>query len=477
MKCANCGTDIPKGSLYCEKCGLEIQMVSSSDTEAELDLKQIFASFFREMEADEAAAHEEQAEKARLRTDEKKFKRLLIGLMSASAIVLLVFVIIFGLNHSAAYQSRKAAIYVQNGDLEQAEITYRKVISLKEEDWNARLALADVYYALGQFQDFELHLLTILEADELSTEMMSETYKRLLNYYHNEKRMQDINALLDKCSEPAVRKTIGEYISVSPDVDLSPGDYRGMQVVKLSCAGAGKIYYTLDGTAATESAQEYHVPLVLEKGTYEVRAIAVNSLGIPSKEVVFIYRITTDKLQTPVVYPISGIYHSPQLIELDGNVDEIYYTTDGSIPDEQDRKYTGPISMPVGISVFKFARMSGDEYSEVVECRYDLQLTNAITTQEASNKVLNYALSIGKIKDSTGWVDETGALLQFEYQEVLSIGEQGYFYIFSEKFLDSDGTSSYNGNQYAVDIYSGRLFSLVSDGYYNYELVEIENES
>ncbi len=473
MKCVNCGTDITEGSLYCEKCGGEVQIVSALDTETELDLKQTFSKFFKELEAEASGKQKDK----QMGMDEKKYRRLLIGLLSVSGLVLLLLVILFGMNNSFAFQKWRAASYVQAGDYEKAEVTYRKAIALKETDLDARLELADVYLALGRNSDYELHLLTILEADELSTEMMSETYKRLLEFYYKENRLQEITELLNKCSNPAVYKVLEEYISITPTPDLMPGDYRGMQILKLSAGSDCKIYYTLDGTPAMETATEYRVPILLENGSYEVRAVAVNALGIPSNEAVFTYRITADKLSAPVVYPVTGAYHSPQFIELDGNVDGIYYTTDGSIPDEQDLKYTHPISMPVGASVFKFVRMTGDEYSEVVERRYELQLMDAISTQEAVNQVLNYALSIGKIKDGSGAVDDTGAVLQFEYTEVLSMEAQGIFYIICEKFLDSDGTSSYNGNQYAVDIYSGRLFSLVSDGYYNYELVEIENES
>lgn len=494
MKCSNCGADIAEGSLYCAQCGEEVQIVPVYEVDGEMNLKQTISAFFEEMglygeagvkktSGEQTGALQEAEQK------EKKRKNRMRQMLVSTIGVILVFVIllaIFRQNHSIANLIEQAEQYVAAGDYQNAEMIYKDVLS-RENNLSVRLTLADLYASMNEKNSYEQELLKLLEQDTIPSEILSATYERLLQFYYNGDQLEKVTQLLNECREPSILEEFREYVSIAPMADLAEGSYESIQVLKLEVLEDSKIYYTLDGSDPNENSMVYSMPIVLENGSHEVRAYGVNALGIPSRVVTWKFEIQAEQLSPPVVFPISGSYDVPQLIELDGNVDDVYYTMDGSMPNRSSTLYTEPIPMPIGDSVFRFIRITDEGYSNIEERTYQLELADAISAAEAVENVGEYALRVGKMKDNQGNIDDSGAKLQFYYQYVIGIGEPvpedespwegGYFYVVFEKILDSDGTSSYNGNEYAVDIYSGQVYGLKRDAYYNYELVEIEKES
>lgn len=471
MKCSKCGAHISEGSLYCEKCGEEVQIVPLYEAEAELTLKQSISAFFEEM----SILNEEAAPKKRT-----KYIKVLLSLLLAAIIIIFVALLtIYMVQHSAGYYIRKGTQYTAASEYTQAFRSYERALELEPENIQARVALADLHCVTGKLEEYEQHLQIALQYEELSEDELLGIFERLIELYITQQRGTDIKNLLDQSDNPAVKEKFSHYMVKAPVAELTEGEYEGVQILKLSAEEGIDIYYTLDGSQPVpgENGQLYRLPIVLENGEFVVTACAVSQYGIPSDQVSFAYSVQNSNVSEPVVYPVSGSYALPQFIELDGNVDNVYYTTDGSTPNSTSKLYEGPIPMPLGNTVFKFVRIEQEESSRIVECKYQLELTDAITNVKAVNIVSDYALGVGKIKDQSGRIDETGAKLEFIYQCVMPIGEDGYFYIVYENFVDADGSSFYNGNEYGVNIYSGQLYQLQRDMYYNYELVEIESES
>ena len=50
MKCPECGCEIKEGYLYCEKCGMEIQMVPDFEPEIENSITQTLSKVAEEIE-------------------------------------------------------------------------------------------------------------------------------------------------------------------------------------------------------------------------------------------------------------------------------------------------------------------------------------------------------------------------------------------------------------------------------------------
>ena len=80
----------------------------------------------------------------------------------------------------------------------------------------------------------------------------------------------------------------------------------------------------------------------------------MNKEGIPSLSAKKTYVVELPIEDAPAVSPSTGQYDSPVQIEIkvpDGY--EAYYTMDRTDPTTASNKYTGPIDMPVGETIFK----------------------------------------------------------------------------------------------------------------------------
>ena len=97
-----------------------------------------------------------------------------------------------------------------------------------------------------------------------------------------------------------------------------------------------------------------------------ISAIAVDEKGVPSLPVKKTYTVELPIVDAPAVSPSTGQYNSPIQIEVkvpEGY--EAYYTTTGEDPTTASSKYTQPIDMPEGETLFKVVlvnakgRMSG----------------------------------------------------------------------------------------------------------------------
>ncbi len=472
MKCIKCGGEIAEGSLYCEKCGEDVHIVPEYDSD-EFNLGQAIRSFFQE-DDDTEGTYEDVASGALARNLKKRIGAGVLILAFLSVIVVLIFSLI---TNTYDYQLNRAYEAFENNDFDTAEASCMQAIERKTYATEAHILLADVFYACKDFASYEQKLLSLADDPLYMEEDGESVYSRLISFYKEQNRLVDIALLLNQCKYEHIKECFSAYVVEAPAVDLIQGTYHGVQVVRLEAAEGNIIYYTLDGSQPGAESTVYNVPIVLENGTHEIRTICVNEQGVPSLTVSYRYDIKVDKLLAPTVFPVSGTYHEPQLIEIDGNTDNIYYTTDGSDPDLSAQLYAGPIPVPLGNSKYKFARIEEDNYSEVVTRKYKLELRDAISVAEAEEIVIRHMMQISKIKNPEGYVDESGARLIYQYKYVISLTDKGSFYIINESFADINGSVQPTGDSYAVDIYGGKLYGLYQDMYFNYELVEIENIS
>jgi len=160
--------------------------------------------------------------------------------------------------------------------------------------------------------------------------------------------------------------------AADPQFSPFPELYFKDQKIALSCPTVdAKIYYTTDGS---EDWTEYSAdsPIILNEAM-TIKAYADRD-GIEKSDIVRgDYEVTTQAFSPRFPLPV-GAYVAGSKVELshDERMPDamIYYTTDGSEPNENSRPYSEPIVLDEPMTIKAVAYMDGLETSEVVTGEY-----------------------------------------------------------------------------------------------------------
>lgn len=376
--------------------------------------------------------------------------------------------------HSVEYQTAMAVQCTSQGNYDKAIVCYNRAIELDQEDIELRFSLAEVYFLKNNKIEYEYLLREIVKNEDATLEQLDRAYGKLIAIYRAREDYQTINDLLQGSQDEELIATYRNYIAQAPEFSLAEGYYTGIQPLKLTASGSGKVYYTLDGTNPDADSTPYTTPILLEDGDYLVKAVFINDNGVPSEIVSKEYHVENDEIPEPEISAVSGEYEFPILIEVLGDNEEVYYTTDGSDPTYSSSIYSGPIPMPLGKTVFKFARIVDGVVGDIAQRIYYLQMHTEYTPEQAASDVAVYVMESGKILDLEGHFDESGDMYKYVYQYVTHIKDVDDFYIIAEIYQASDGTLTRTGNNYAVNAYTGERFRLQMDERGRSSLVEIE---
>lgn len=480
MKCPNCGAEMKENLLYCEKCGEDIHIVPDFEPELERNIEQSLEHILEEVAQEEGQTKESDAQKAagvKNSTFKKRFRRMAgwIG-MGALALLLTVGGIRLFQYFSPDYQVRRARQATDLGQYEKAIRYYTRAMELDSFNVDLKLELAEVYFLKNDKAEYEQWLWNIVEDPNADAEQLESVYGKLIAIYRARGDYQTINDILLACGNETVRSIYQSYLAEAPQFSVADGEYNEVQALKLTVTGKGAIYYTLNGSDPDEKSQRYTTPILLENGSYTVKAVFINENGVTSDIVEARYHITVEALEAPVLNVDDGEYDTPVMITVTNDTEEVYYTTDGTTPTMQSAQYTAPIPMPLGVSHFKFARLEIGRSSEVVERSFVFELDTDITPGRAVDIVRENALASGKIYDNSGHFDDTGAYYQYQYLCVADIGETGdntnACYCVAEVLVDVQGTAARTGNYFAINAYNGTLYKLQTENGV-YTLIEI----
>lgn len=480
MKCPNCGAPMKEGTLYCEQCGEEIHIVPDFEPELDDDIRQTIKSIADDIWDKNSEAAIEKISEDQKQSDiqvRKKRKQWMI------AVVLMLF---FGvgaaagiyvcLHHSMEYQMNRANECVEAGAYEKAIRYYNRAVELDPSDVNLKVELAEAYFLKNNKIEYEYLLREIVKDENATAEQVESAYGKLIAIYRARGDYQTINDFLLASGNESVISSYQNYIAREPEFSVKSGYYTTIQPLKLSACGTGKIYYTMDGSEPDEDSEQYTAPILLENGDYCIRAYYINEYGITSDVVTGEYHIEIEELPAPEISAISGDYEFPINIEILNDDEEVYYTTDGTEPTLDSNRYTGPIPMPLGKSVFKFVRIGDGRSSKVEERTYQLTMNTDFTPEQAEEAVVDYCMSIGKITDEAGRFDDTDAMYKYQYQYVININQIDDFYVIDEILSSVDRTLTKTGSHFAVNAYTGEIFRLqINDN--GCTLVEIERPS
>lgn len=409
MKCRYCGHEIPDGVLYCENCGKEVRIVPDYNPLDDILAQEIVGSINGEptgldlsdterlrrtasqrrttgrtgtarrstgrtmrgtgamTEEREARRRQAQRRKAQLR---KKRRILLAVIFLILAALVGCMVLIYKNSYNGIVSAGNKALERQ--EYSEASSAFQRAIGKNKERPEAYTGLSRVYLAQNDPDAAESVFLDAIEEQAGN----SDLYGACIDFYIDTKQQMEIPGLLDEATDQ-VREALSEYIIDVPEFSLDAKEtYEEVQQLTLTAEKGLTIYYTVDGSDPDTGSTKYTEPIQLDEGETTVTAIAVNKKGIPSMPEAKEYVIELPIEDAPAVSPSTGQYETDTSIEI--KVPEgyqAYYTTDGSDPTTASAKYTGPVDMPEGETLFKAVLVSGDgRLSGITTRNYVLEL-------------------------------------------------------------------------------------------------------
>ena len=403
MKCRYCKAEIPEGELYCKKCGREVQIVpdynpleemltaqiqldgneqeseldqyinqkrrnnnrtgqsagrntgrSASRTTAAMTGRRMTGNTTGQMLTEKERRKRQSAKAARKKALRRK-RRIVLLIMAA-------IVVLAGAGFYVVYQNsyngimKKAQKAAQSKDYTTAEAYYKQAISKNTKKADAYTGLADVYL----LQDKTDEGTTLFEEAVSKQSGNVELYKACMDFYLKSDQNMEIPELLDSVNDSMLEK-LSDYVVDEPKFSLEDSTtYDDVQKLLLT-ADKDTIYYTTDGTDPDLTSTKYTSEgIQISEGETTIKAISVNKKGVPSSISKRIYTVEFPVEDAPAVSPSTGQYD--EAVQIEVKVPEgytAYYTTDGTDPTTASTKYTGPIDMPKGETLFKVVLVNG----------------------------------------------------------------------------------------------------------------------
>lgn len=370
--------------------------------------------------------------------DRKKKKKGKTGTILGSLAVVLVVAVVIGAAYMLIFGRDNAKFnqYYENAQSYYDKESWQAAVSEFIRADNAANTVEQhtkakemLWKSYEKMEGKEAETITVLEAliglngDEVSY------YEALLLLYQKTDNAPKIENLMAKVKGTEIGEKLEAYDFATPVASVQEGEYNEPITVELTSLSGNTIYYTKNGKDPTEKSKVYKKPLVFGKnGEFTLKAIAINAKGIKSDIMTVKYKINA--ITTPEIKPASGDYTEIKQITIDvpdGSV--AYYTTDGSTPDKNSKKYEGPFDMPVGNTIVSAVIYnSADVASEVAQAVYNLVPYRAYSYNAALDQLKNQLLAAGIIENVEGeFSDDTK--MEFSYVETKVIERKEYYII------------------------------------------------
>lgn len=463
MKCPNCGETLKKDFLYCEKCGEEIRIVPDFEPEIENSIIETLSAVAEEMIPPEEEAEAETEAEFELEPNKHMKRRVLISISLFCLLVLGVFAFFFirtiYLEKYYTVQVENAQTFYNQKNYEEALKYYENAIKM-EESTTLLLSYADCLYEVGKTDQALSQYYAIIEAEPAN----EKAYARIISIYEKEENYEEINNLLNSCKEQSIKLEFQNYMISDPVFSYESGEYNHVIPLKIQAPATGTVYYSLDGSDPRFGGMEYTSPLTLRYGEYEIKAVYINDFGLASNIVEASYTVVGTQPEQPVVTPESGQYNLPQMISIEiPQGCTVYYTTDGSTPDETSFIYGEPIPMKEGVTNYRFITLSSDGvYSEVTARSYQLTVETNYTAVESVYRLKYRLLEKERILDLEGSLPNMPGKNIYVYNSI-QIVQDKIFHIIYEYYQEGNNSRNMTGNVYGVDVSNGYVYKIIKD--------------
>lgn len=394
MRCRYCGYEIPDGILYCEKCGGEVRIVpdyNPLDDMLEAHVKDALNHTGQSRRQDKEQQRSRSGRTTVIRTDgrtaairtaggrtaamrtgarcgntarpraeavrRKQVKRKKALKRKRRNVLLILFLTLAAIAGGIAalyFTSYAGIVYLGNRALGAGEYTkatdyFRRALSKDKTKPDAYKGLSKVYIGQNDLSEAESLFLGALEKQPENAEL----YRAVFEFYLDTKQPMGIPALLSS-ADSKILEELPEYVVSEPEFSLDDKTvFDDVQQLTITSSD-GKVCYTTDDSLPDTDSTEFKEPIQLSEGTNIIKAIAINKNGVPSQTVEKQFVIELPIEDAPAVSPSTGQYDYAQSIEVKVPDEyEAFYTMDGTDPTTASDKYTGPIEMPKGETLFK----------------------------------------------------------------------------------------------------------------------------
>ena len=463
MKCPKCGEKLKKDFLYCEKCGEEIRIVPDFEPEIENSIIETLSAVAEEMSPTVEMETDNEPEEAFVTESETKFKRnILIGVSVLCLLIMGAFAFVFfrGVYLNSYYESQLASAQqaYNRKDYVQAASFYEKILKL-EEDNSLLISYADCLYEVGEMDRALSNYYAVIE-NEPENEM---AYARIIAIYEKEENYDEINRLLTGASQ-MIQNEFQDYMVFEPVFNFEGGEYNCVVPLKVEAPATGTVYYSMDGSNPEYGGLEYTAPIFLRYGQYKIKAVFINDYGLVSEVVEAEYLIEGTQPDAPAVVPESGQFNLPQKISVEVPKGcTVYYTVDGSTPDENSFIYGEPMPMKEGVTNYRFITVSADGvYSEVVARSYQLVVETSYTAVDSVYRLKHRLLEKERILDLDGNLANAPGKNIYVYNSI-QIVQDKIFHIIYEYYQEGNSSRNMTGNIYGIDVSNGYVYKIIKD--------------
>lgn len=377
MKCVKCGAELKEGRVYCSVCGneskigpdysvLEDDYLRALLREEELPRENVSLSVHKAADSQKTGKAPRSEASAQVtgngkKPASKKKKNSRVPMLAAGCLLVLAILLVVFLKlwvdhrnaNSYDYQVRAAKQEMIDRDYENALHYYKTALSLRPDDVQVRLAMAEIYIEKEEYDAAAVLLMEVIDLDAQN----KTAYEELIGIYEEKEDYESIAALADGVDDIEILGLFTDYLVAVPVFSPVSGEYDEYLTVELTSLEDFDIYYTLNGKDPdTKNGTRYDEKkdgIVLdEAGSYTIRAVCVNDKGILSEIAEAEYEISVSPPAFATVSPDGGQIDTATTVTMEAEENcSIYYTWDGTDPTEASLKYEGPVEIPTGNTV------------------------------------------------------------------------------------------------------------------------------
>ena len=219
-----------------------------------------------------------QRQQKRLEAAKRKRRNLLITLFVILALIAAGVIIVY--QNSYTGMIRKGYNAIQSRDYAAAERYFDRAVIKDKSRPEAYVGHAEIYIDQDDLDSAEEVFQDAIQTQPSNVKL----YQAVIDFYMDTEQPGKISVLLQNCEDESVLDAVSDYISSAPEFSPEAGTFEEVQEITLTSETGGDIYYTLDGSEpSAENGTKYTEPVLLQdEGEFEIRAVAVNSKGIPS---------------------------------------------------------------------------------------------------------------------------------------------------------------------------------------------------